>query len=60
MRQTGYCLIDKDNNIIESWYENAGMRSIPEIIILPNGDILNAPEVYGVYGDYTLVKKISC
>jgi len=57
MQQTGYSLIDKDNNIIESWYENAGMRSIPQIIVLPNGDILNAPVVYGVYGDYTLVKR---
>lgn len=57
MQQTGYSLVNKDNNIIESWYENFGMRSIPEVVILPNGDIINAPSVYENYGDYKLVKR---
>lgn len=57
MKQTGYSLIDKNNNILESWYENSGTRSIPEVIILPNGDILNSPKVYENYGDYKLVKR---
>lgn len=57
MQQTGYSLVDKDNNIIQSWYENNGMHSIPEVVVLPNGDILNAPVVYEEYGDYKLVKR---
>ncbi len=57
MQHTGFSLIDKENNIIESWYENAGYRSIPEIIILPNGDIVNAPSVYETFGNYKLVKR---
>lgn len=57
MQQTGYSLIDKDNNIIQSWYENNGMRSIPDVIVLPNDDIVNAPTVYENYGDYKLVKR---
>lgn len=57
MQQTGYSLIDKNNNIIKSWYENSGMHSLPEVVILPNGDILNAPQVYEKYGDYELVKR---
>jgi hypothetical protein len=58
MQQTGYSLIDKDNNIIESWYENAGSRSKPDEIVLPNGDILAAPELYVENsGGYKLVKR---
>lgn len=57
MQQTGYSLIDKDNNILQSWFENKGTCSIPEVIILPNGNILNAPEVYEKYGEYKLVKR---
>jgi hypothetical protein len=57
MQQTGYSLIDKDDNIIQSWYENAGMRSKPDFIVLPNGDIVNAPDIYVFYEDYKLVKR---
>jgi len=57
MQHTGYSLIDQNNNIIESWYENNGSRSIPDVIVLPNGDIINAPSVYETFGDYKLVKR---
>lgn len=58
MQHTGYSLIDSNNNIVESWYENNGFRTAPEVIHIPNSDlVVHAPQLYTDYNGYKLVKR---
>lgn len=58
MQNTGFSLIDSDNNIVESWYENNGFRTAPEVIHIPNSDlVVHAPQLYTDYNGYKLVKR---
>jgi hypothetical protein len=57
MQHTGYSLIDENNNIIQSWYENLGFQSLPDNLILPNGDIVCAPSEDWQNDNYKLVKR---
>ena len=57
MEQVGYSLIDKDNKEVQHWGEYGSMTSMPEVIWLPNGDVVNAPELYGNFSEYKLVKR---
>lgn len=57
MEQIGYSLIDKNNKEIRNWGEYGLVANKPEVIKLPNGKIVNAPELYGNFGGYKLVKR---
>jgi len=43
----GYVLLDNNNNVIQEWIQDI----IPNMIILPDGDIVNAP-ITGTYKNY--------
>lgn len=55
-QQVGYQLIDVNTQqVVNSWGGTWGQcPSVPNVIDLPNGDQVCAPDVDGVYGDYTL------
>lgn len=58
MQFVGYSLIDSNNNEIEHWGNILGQHtSVPDVITLPNGDILNAPFPNRQYQGYTLVER---
>lgn len=51
-QQIGYVLLDENNQVLKTWNQDY----IPNIIILPNGDQLNAP-VVGTYSGFKFVEK---
>lgn len=57
MEQVGFSLIDKNNKEIQHWGEYGSFTSMPEVIWLPNGDVVNAPSLYGDYSEFKLVKR---
>ena len=58
MQHTGFSLIDSNNSVVLSWHENNGSRSCPEVIFIPNSDIMvHAPDLYTDYNGYKLVKR---
>jgi hypothetical protein len=58
MQHTGFSLIDSNNNIVESWHENNGSRSAPDVIFIPDSDVtVHAPDLYTDYNGYKLVKR---
>ena len=53
----GYKLLDSSNTEIQTWGGVYGQTpSVPPRIILPNGDIVEAPIVGSTYGDYSLIE----
>lgn len=57
MQKVGYSLIDSSNNEIQKWGLFLGQDvSIPNVILLPNGDAVHAPTL-GSLGEYTLVER---
>ena len=51
-QRIGYVLLDTNNQVLKTWNQD----HIPNIIILPNGDQLNAP-VVGTYSGFKFVEK---
>lgn len=57
VNQVGYKLINvEDNTVIEQWGGTWGQQpTVPNPIILPNGDHIHAPDVDVEYSGYKLV-----
>lgn len=58
MKHVGFSLINNKNIEVQSWYENYGNAPMPYFVVLPNGDILNSPNLYETYsGGFKIVKR---
>ena len=58
MEQLGYSLIDSNNNEVQYWGDTPGILfGMPDVIFLPNSDIVNAPNLNVNYSGYTLVQR---
>lgn len=58
MEQVGYSLIDIYHEEIQHWGDNIGISfGVPDVLFLPNGDVINAPEVNIAYEIYKLVPR---
>jgi hypothetical protein len=58
MEQVGYSLIDSNQKEIQHWGETGSFTTMPEVLWLPNGDIVNAPVLYVNFSGYQLVKRL--